>query len=75
MKLACVQLPPEEEDKQAVTDTLQRELIDKVVAMNTEYDSEGVPCVSVMIPESEQDVAEMLLEQGLVLVEKRQNLG
>ena len=61
----------QEESKQEAIDALYNDIINKQCLMNNEYTTNNVSYVSLVYPDSQTDVANGLVADGLVLVEPR----
>jgi staphylococcal nuclease domain-containing protein 1 len=70
-QLACIQLPPDEEDKQAAVDAFYNDVLNKQCLLNVEYKRDGVEFVSLMFADNKEDVAQSLLTDGMVVCENR----
>lgn len=70
-QLACVSLPPDDDDKIASVDQLYNAIINKQCLLNTEYRREGTEFVTLLHADNKEDVAQGLLSEGLLLCEPR----
>ncbi|RUS90599.1 hypothetical protein EGW08_001596 [Elysia chlorotica] len=69
--LACVAVPNDEEAKQDAVDALFQDIVNKPMLLNLEYKSSPADCVTLKHPESEDDVASVLVAEGFLTVESR----
>lgn len=69
--LACVQLPPDDDDKQGAVDACYNDMINKQCLLNMEYRRDGNEFVTLLYADNKEDVAQGLLSDGLLLAENR----
>ncbi|KAK3585672.1 hypothetical protein CHS0354_020238 [Potamilus streckersoni] len=69
--LACVTLPGDEDAKAEAEDWFYNDVINKPFLLNVEYKSNGMDYVSLLFPDKKEDVAQVLIAGGWVLVEAR----
>lgn len=69
--LACTALPADEDDKINAIDALYNDICNKQLQLNTEYKSGGIEYVTLLYPDSKEDVAQSLISEGLLLYENR----
>ncbi|CAG2245874.1 SND1 [Mytilus edulis] len=68
--LACSALPPDEDAKQDALDQFYDSVVNKELKLNIEYRSGG-NYVVLLYPDTDQDVAQGLISDGYLIVEKR----
>ncbi|WAR09132.1 SND1-like protein [Mya arenaria] len=69
--LAFVQLPSDEDAKMDAQDAFYNDVMNRQLQMNVEHRIGGGEFVSLSDPETKEDVAKILIDAGLVLVEQR----
>lgn len=69
--LACVLLPKDEEYKSEALDAFKQQILNNQFLFNVEYHVGSQDFVSILNPESRDDLTQQLLNDGLVLVEHR----
>jgi len=61
----------QEEDLQLTIHEFSAEVLNKQCLLNVEYKSAGVDCVTLCHVESKDDIAQLLISEGWLLVEAR----
>jgi len=69
--LACVELPPDEDDKVAAVDAIYNDIINKQFLLNTEYRRDGNEYVTLVFGDNKDDVSHALLSDGMLIAEPR----
>lgn len=69
--LACVQLPKDEDDIQSAVHEFSVEVLNKHCLLNVEYKNAGIDCVTLCHTDSKDDIAQLLVSEGWLLVELR----
>lgn len=69
--LACVALPPDEDFKNDAEDAFYDEIANRQLNLNVEYKNGGLEYVSLVNPETKEDVAQKLVSSGFLLAERR----
>ncbi|KAK3097810.1 hypothetical protein FSP39_013410 [Pinctada imbricata] len=69
--LACSALPPDEDAKYDALDAFYNDISNKQLLLNVEYKILGAPYASLMYPDTKDDVAQSLISNGFLLVERR----
>ncbi|XP_015595697.1 staphylococcal nuclease domain-containing protein 1 [Cephus cinctus] len=66
--LACVALPPDNDDKKAAYEALLQDIVDRTLKLNVEYKVAGLPHATLVDPETNDDIGLALVQDGYVLV-------
>ena len=61
----------QEEDIQSTIHEFQAEVLNKQCLLNAEYKNAGIDCVTLCHSDSKDDIAQLLISEGLLLVESR----
>ncbi|XP_062586352.1 staphylococcal nuclease domain-containing protein 1-like [Saccostrea cucullata] len=69
--LACVGLPSDEDFKADAVDAFYDEVANRQLSMNVEYKVGGLEYVSLLNPDTKDDIALKLISSGYLLAEKR----
>lgn len=69
--LACITLPPDEEDKSMAVDTLYNDTLNKQCLLNVEYKRDNTEYATLVWADNKEDVAQALLSEGLLVLEPR----
>uniref|UniRef100_T1J5F9 Staphylococcal nuclease domain-containing protein 1 n=1 Tax=Strigamia maritima TaxID=126957 RepID=T1J5F9_STRMM len=69
--LACVAIPSDPDSKESAFQALLEDIVDKTFMMNIEYRLPGMDYVSMIIPDSRDDVAKLLISDGILILEVR----
>jgi len=69
--LACIGMPPEEDDVLNAVDFAFNEFCNKEVLLNTEYKNAGVDYVTIQHTDNKEDIGKALITAGYVLAENR----
>jgi staphylococcal nuclease domain-containing protein 1 len=69
--LACVTLPKDDEFKQDALEAVKREVLNNQFLYNTEYRVGNAEYVTLLIPDSKEDVGKALVSEGFLLAEQR----
>lgn len=69
--LACVKVPSDDEHVYELMQSFANEAVNREFSLNIEYKFNGQDFVTLSNPETKQDIANTLITNGVVLVEKR----
>ncbi|XP_022111973.1 staphylococcal nuclease domain-containing protein 1-like [Acanthaster planci] len=69
--LACVTLPKDDEFKQEALEAVKRDILNAQLLYNTEYRVGSAEYVTLLIPDSKEDVGKGLVSEGFLLAEQR----
>ncbi|KAL5009849.1 hypothetical protein ScPMuIL_012154 [Solemya velum] len=69
--LACCLLPEDEEAKNDAIDMFYNDVLNKQLQLNVEYKTGGIKHVTMLFPDTKDDVAQSLITNGYLLAELR----
>jgi len=69
--LACVKFPTDEDAIGDAVETLERDIMNRQIMINFEYKVGNQQHVTAAFPDTKEDVAQSLVSEGYLLVEKR----
>jgi staphylococcal nuclease domain-containing protein 1 len=69
--LACVKFPTDEDAIADAVETLEKDILNRQIMINFEYKVGNQQYITAAFPDTKEDVAQTLISEGYLLVEKR----